>query len=403
MEPKQTDASSARSVRLMTVGIVMVIAVYGMLSNYQSVVLNSVVESYRLSGGGQGIMSSMINIGAVAAFLVAPMMQGRMKKTTMLLLGAGIIATAFVLLGAGRVIAALVAASLLTGIGFGWLDANCNAVMVDLHHEDSAKYLGYLHGGFGVGGLIAPLLIAALLASMNWHAVSYLFGGIIAAVAIVFLLLLAAARKGVPAPAKEPKLTIAGVKAFLLHRRNALMLLATMLYAISQSGFLVWIVRYMTLQYNAESLGSVALSLYWVFGTISRVFAPRLKIRPLVLFLLGVALTCVFQTIGVLSGSAVVMCVAGAAIGLVSGHCVPMILSVASRENPGNSSLIASSFLISIYATNSISPVFLGALASWSGLNVMMLAPAVSAALAAIVVLVLLREERKTASVALAS
>ena len=32
---------------------------------------------------------------------------------------------------------------------------------------------------------------------------------------------------------------------------------------------------------------------------------------------------------------------------------MPMILSVASAENPGNSSLIASSFLISIYATNS--------------------------------------------------
>jgi len=153
----------------------------------------------------------------------------------------------------------------------------------------------------------------------------------------------------------------------------------------------------MTLQYNAESLGSVALSLYWLFGTISRVFAPKLKVRPLVLILVGVALTFVFQVVGVLSGSAVVMCIAGAAIGLVSGHCVPMVLSVANAENPGNSSLIASSFLISIYATNSISPLLMGALASWTSLNTMMLAPAFSAALATIVVLILLRDERKKA------
>jgi len=285
--------------------------------------------------------------------------------------------------------------SLLTGVGFGWVDANCNAVIVDLHHDDSAKFLGFLHGGFGVGALIAPILITALLAFIDWHGVSYLLAAILAVAALVFFVLLNAAKKGVPAPVAEPRLNFAGVKSFLFHRRNALMLVSTMLYAISQAGFLVWIVRYMTLQYTAEPLGSVALSLYWVFGTISRVFAPRLKIRPLVLFLLGVVLTFVFQVVGVLSGSAVVMCVAGAAIGLVSGHCVPMILSVANAENPGNSSLIASSFLISIYATNSVSPLLMGALASWTSLNIMMLAPAVSAALAAIVVVILLRDERK--------
>ena len=180
------------------------------------------------------------------------------------------------------------------------------------------------------------------------------------------------------------------------------MLLANKLYAVTQAGFLVWIVRYMTLQYQAESLGSIALSLYWVFGTLSRFFAPRLRIRPLVLFLLGVALTGVFQTIGVLSGSAVVMCIMGALIGLVSGHCVPMMLSIASRENPGQSSLVASSFLVSIYATNSLSPLLMGALASWTSLNVMMLAPAASAVLAVAVTLLLLRHDRQVSAKQLA-
>ena len=402
MKPTSAGDSSARSVRLLTIGVIAMIATYGLLSNYQSAVLNSVVESYHLTGGMQGIMSSLINIGAVAAFMIAPMLQGRVKKTTMLLLGASILVLSFFLLGSGRTLVQLVAASLLTGLGFGWVDANCNATMVDLHHHDSAKYLGFLHGGFGIGGLTAPLLIGTLLMAMSWHTVSYLLGGLIALAAIAFFVLLSSAKKGVPAPEKEPRLTFAAIKAFLFQRRNALMLLATMLYSVSQAGFLVWIVRYMTLQYNAESMGSIALSLYWVFGTISRVFAPRLKVRPLVLFLLGVALTGVFQTIGVLSGSAVVMCIAGAAIGLVSGHCVPMILSVASADNPGSSSLIASSFLISIYATNSISPVFLGALASWTSLNTMMLAPAVSGALSAIVVMIILHDERKKSAVALA-
>ncbi|HAX40421.1 MAG TPA: hypothetical protein DCY10_06070 [Clostridiales bacterium] len=394
--------ASRRSVRLLTAGVVMLISVYGLLSNYQSVVLNSVVESYRLVGGAQGLMSSMINIGAVAAFITAPMLQGRIRKTTMLLLGAAVLVLSFFLLGAGRAVAALIGACLLTGIGFGWVDANCNAVIVDLHHDKSAKFLGLLHGGFGVGGLIAPILISALLAVMSWHAVSYLMGVLIALAGLAFLLLLAAARKGVPVAKKEQPLTFAAVKAFLFQRKNALMLLATIHYAVAQSGLLIWIVRYMTLRYNAEALGSVALSIYWVCATLSRFFAPRLPIRPLKLFLLGVLLTCVFQAIGVLSGSAVVMCVMSGVIGLVSGHCVPMILSEASSDNPGFSSLIASSFLISIFATNIFAPLFMGALASWAGLDTMMLTPAASAAFSALIVLIILRQERKKRAQALA-
>ncbi|NCB06384.1 MAG: MFS transporter, partial [Clostridia bacterium] len=156
MNAPNANDSSVRSVRLLTIGVIMTISIYGLMNCYQGVVLNNVVESYKLTGGLQGLMPSLTNIGAVIAFLSAPLLQGRIKKTSLMLLGAGIIVLSFFLLGAGRVVAALVFASLLTGIGFGWVDANCNAVMVDLHHDDSVKYLGFLHGGFGVGALIAP-------------------------------------------------------------------------------------------------------------------------------------------------------------------------------------------------------------------------------------------------------
>ena len=89
------------------------------------------------------------------------------------------------------------------------------------------------------------------------------------------------------------------------------------------------------------------------------------------------------------------MCAMGGVIGLVSGHCVPMILSEASLDNPGNSSLIASSFLVSIFATNSFSPLLMGALASWASMYIMMLAPALFALISALVVLIILRGERK--------
>ena len=175
----------------------------------------------------------------------------------MLLIGVGVLVVSFFLLGAARALVGLIAASLLTGVGFGRLDANCNAVMVDLHHDKSAKYLGMLHGGFGVGGLIAPLLIGALLAIVSWHTVRLSnecadrAGG-----SCVHPSALSAREKACPNRQRSSRSRSAGSKRFYFRRKNVLMLLATMLYcAVSQAGFLIWIVRYMTLQYHAEALG----------------------------------------------------------------------------------------------------------------------------------------------------
>lgn len=67
--------------------------------------------------------------------------------------------------------------------------------------------------------------------------------------------------------------------------------------------------------------------------------------RPLKLFVL--ALLCVFQTVGVLSGSPIVMCVMVGIIGLVTGHRAHL-LSEITRGQQGNSALAASATLVSM-------------------------------------------------------
>lgn len=402
MESLRAEADRKRSVRLLTFGVLMMILIFGLVNNYQSVVMNSVVASYHLTGGGQGIMSSMINIGSLAAFLAAPALQGRLKKSTMLLFACLLLVISFFLLGATRAYALMIFACLLAGVGFGWVDTNCNAMMVDLHPVDNAGKLGLLHGAFGIGGLTAPLLITALLAVMSWHGVSYLLSALVACTGVVFLAIVLRSAKGAPPVAPEQKLSLPAVKTFLFRRKNALMLLSAVLYAVLQAGLLIWVVRYMTLQYGAETLGSAALAIYWVFATLSRFFAPRIPLRPIWIFLIGSALAGVVQAIGVLSGSAVVMCVMVGVAGLVSGHCVPMLISEASMSEPGNSALVASSFLMSMCIVRIIVPVFMGFLAEQANLSVMMLMPAVSGVLAAFVAcLVPLCERReKTRSLA---
>ncbi|MEA4870689.1 MAG: MFS transporter [Christensenella sp.] len=400
MEVTPTLARQTRATGALTSGIVLLIAMFGLTNSFQSVVMNRVVDAYHLSGGTQGIMSSMINIGSILAFLAAPLLQGRIKKTTMLLAACVLMAVSFFLLGTNSLFASMMLASVLTGIGFGWIDTNCNAVMVDLHEKDSSSYLGLLHGGFGVGGLIAPILITALLTVISWQRVSLIMGAIVIAAGLIFLLLLSFSARRSPSAAPEKPLTRAAIREFLFHRKNVLMLIAGMLYAITQSGLLIWLVRYMTLRYNAESLGAAALSIFWVCATLSRFFAPRLPIRPLKLFLYGTLLSCVFQTIGVLSGSPVVMCVMVGIIGLVTGHCVPMLISEITAAQTGNTALATSATLVTMCFMRIIFPVLMGMLADWTSVSVMMLTPAVSGALAALFAFLILRYERKSATLA---
>jgi MFS family permease len=400
MNTSEPISAQTRAKRTMSFGILMLIGVFGLTNSFQSVVMNRVVDTYQLTGGAQGIMSSMINLGSILAFFAAPMLQGRIKKTSMLIAACLLLAASFFLLGGTQVFAAMIAASILAGLGFGWLDTNCNAVMVDLHPEDSASYLGLLHGGFGVGSLISPLLITALFAVITWRGVSFVMGAVVAVTAVAFLAILARSKRTTPASAPEQPLTFAATRAFLTKRKNVLMLVSGMLYAITQSGLLIWLVRYMTLQYGAETLGSTALSIYWVCATLSRFFAPRIPMRPLKLFVLGALLSCVFQTVGVLSGSPVVMCVMVGIIGLVTGHCVPMLLSEIARGQQGNSALAASATLVSMCFMRILVPVGMGAIAGAVNISVAMLTPAVSGALAGILALVVLRLEKRETVVA---
>lgn len=402
MEASPILARQKRATNALTAGIVLLIAMFGITNSFQSVVMNRVVDAYHLSGGAQGIMSSMINIGSILAFLSAPLLQGRVKKTTMLLLACVLMVVSFFVLGTNSLYAGMILASILTGIGFGWIDTNCNAVMVDLHKENSSSYLGLLHGGFGVGGLIAPIMITALLTVITWQRVSLIMSGIVVVAGLIFLLLLSFSTKSSASPVREKPLTMAVIREFLFHRKNVLLLVAGMLYAITQSGLLIWLVRYMTLRYNAESLGAAALSIYWVCGTLSRFFAPRLPIRPLKLFLYGTLLSCVFQTIGVLSGSPVVMCVMVGIIGLVTGHCVPMLISEITAAQTGNTALATSASLVTMCFMRIIFPVLMGMLADWTSISTMMLTPAVSGALAALFAYLILRYEHRTTALAIA-
>ena len=383
MEASQSAMDAAKRKRL-TAGILVLIAVYGLTNNFQSVAMNRVVDSFHLTGGSQGIMSSMINVGCMLAMLTAPLLQGRVRKAALLITAALLQTLAFLGLGVTSSYGSMILVSILLGLGFGWLDTSCNSAMVDAHPQNSSFFLGLLHGAFGVGSLISPLLVTALLAALVWQKVSLVMGACCLAGGLVYLFIAPFSFKSDISVKREQPLGAKDILAFLSRKKNLLLLVAGVLYAATQTALTVWLVRYMTLRFQAETLGATALSVYWICATISRFTAPRIRMRPLKLFFWGALLSCLFQAVGVLSGSGVLMCVMVGGVGLVSGQCIPMILGECTAGYEGMTSLPTSVMLFTMCLARILIPVIMGAVCDGVSITAAMLLPVITGLLAAL-------------------
>jgi hypothetical protein len=219
--------------------------------------------------------------------------------------------------------------------------------MVDLHENDSASRLGLLHGGFGVGSLLSPLAITALLAVITWQQISLLMGADVGCrtgfrrdCRRVFprrptgqngTAAFGRNVEGVSAQAQEHP-DPAGRLSVRRHAGRADRL-AGAVYDASLS-----------------SRGARLDCAFHLLGLRDRkpVFAPRIPLRPIKLFLIGILISCAFQIVGVLSGSAAIMCVMVGLIGLVTGMCIPMQVAENAVGQAGNTSLATSALLVTM-------------------------------------------------------
>jgi fucose permease len=104
---------------------------------------------------------------------------------------------------------AVVAAGLLVGLGAGGIDAGINAYAAA---RFPARLVTWLHGAYGLGAMLGPLALTAVLgAGLGWRAGYALVGAALAAMAVAFRLTLdrwseAPPAAGGPAPGPAPAL-----------------------------------------------------------------------------------------------------------------------------------------------------------------------------------------------------
>lgn len=384
--------SNSRVIRIITIAILSALFAYGFVGSISNVLVNEIIDAFSLTGTAQGLSASLMNMGSLIALFVTPLLQGRIRKTKMIVLSGLLQVAALCVAGSAAGFILFATANAVTGIGCGWLDTYANSCIVDLHPQNSTRYLGWLHGIFGVGSLIAPLAIRWILGWSNWRGVYFAFAGVmLLSVGCIAFTSRKVENTGALSNTQESRLTLKEVGAYLTVKRNVLLLLTTVMTNMVQTGLTCWIARYMFLAYGEVALGATCLTLFWIAATASRFVMPRLKLRPLTIVMVGAFCATVLLSGGILSGSAMVMCVAVCLCGFVTGPFMPMLIAECATGYQGKTTLTTSLMMIVGGVARLAVPLLTASVTSAVSATAGMLVPAAFAVLAGVLSLAALR------------
>lgn len=389
--------SNSRVIRIITIAILSALFAYGFVGSISNVLVNEIIDAFSLTGTAQGLSASLMNMGSLIALFVTPLLQGRIRKTKMIVLSGLLQVAALCVAGSAAGFILFATANAVTGIGCGWLDTYANSCIVDLHPQNSTRFLGWLHGLFGVGSLIAPLAIRWILGWSNWRGVYFAFAGVmLLSVGCIAFTSRKVENTGALSNTQESRLTLKEVGAYLTVKRNVLLLLTTVMTNMVQTGLTCWIARYMFLAYGEVALGATCLTLFWIAATASRFVMPRLKLRPLTIVMVGAFCATVLLSGGILSGSATVMCVAVCLCGFVTGPFMPMLIAECATGYQGKTTLTTSLMMIVGGVARLAVPLLTASVTSAVSATAGMLVPAVFAVLAGVLSLAALRTTTTT-------
>jgi len=399
-ETVQNNKKSTAGV--ITTAALVSIFIYSLVVSLPGILINDVVEAFSLEGADEGYMGALTSLGFLISLIFVMLIQGRAKKTTIIAVAFGAQALMLFISGFSPTFFLFCIGCTLVGFSGGFLDTTSNSAIVDVHKKESARYLGYLHGLFGVGSLLAPIAFIWVSRFIDWRGVHYSLA-IASVLVMLFIFVITRSRgeKGTKGTAHEHErehlFTKADLFEYLKVKRNIALVLAGFFSMYTIASVMVWIVRYMTLNYNAAELGALSISIYWICSTINRFFfAQVIKRAPMKFFALGAALSGIFILIGVFSGNPIVFCVMIGLFGLCSGHFIPVLVSECAKGYEGKTTFTTSLVMFLMAIARIVCPILIAYVSTQISLTLGMMLPVTAAFLTLTCGLYAIKREKAT-------
>jgi FHS family glucose/mannose:H+ symporter-like MFS transporter len=273
-------------------------------------------------------------------------------------------------------------AGVFTSIGASSTDVGIQALVLDLFPHARSRALNLLHVAYGVGALMAPLLLAGLVgAGVPWQ---WLMtgSGIAMAVAGVALALTVPPDPVLHASTADVDAARA-VETAARSRRLPLFLLVMAVsitcYVAAEAGVSDWLVRYLAALPLTQA--SLALTLFWGGIAVGRLAFARIGNRldaqrsAAVLAVAGGAMLTVALVLPVSALSPLLF----GAVGLAFGPIFPLMVAAAGTRLPGESATVTGTLVFAAVVGVVIYPPAIGFLSDVIGLQAAMMGTAVMA------------------------
>lgn len=312
-----------------------------------------------------GILTFVYGVGYTTATLSSHWFNERFTNGTNLGAGAGLAAIGLFLGAAAPSWWILVLAMPIFGLGAGRLDAAGNAYIAV---REGPREMGNVHGLFGVGAIIGPLVVTGLIAAgFSWR---LSFGIMGAAFAVTSILVLTLARR-----AEIPTKRSTGDTSRLRITSPVFWALAAFfVYAGVAGSTGVWAFTFLT-EYRgvASGLGGVIVAAYWAAFAASRFLFGAIGDRydPRTLMMGGLVLALVAYVVFWLAPWPIVSTTALLVAGFGHGPFFPVqLLRTRERFGEVRAASVIGFQIAAVNVGGAIFPAAVGILVGWSSLAV---------------------------------
>ncbi len=340
-------------------------------------------------------------LGFALGVMLAGALSGRLGPKFLLMSGMVIMSISGAIIPWTHLFLLLLITQFILGIGFGFLDVSINMTVTLAFHDTLNETLNNLHSAYGIGALVAPLLLSLALQVSHDAILAYLVGS---AVGLAGILLLT--RQHVPSiPKRNEEQQQRGTSippGLFTQILLWLMVLEMFLYIGAELGFSTWIVTAVS-QSAAISLALAApvATVFWLGLTSGRLLGAQAlrrgmlsETRLLYLCIVGGGISGLL--VAFFPGQIGISFSASALVGFFFGPIFPGIMAIASRWFVRALGLVSGVLLTSAGASGMILPVFIGFLIAHVGVNWGMATPAIICLIIILPLSLALRQQRRT-------
>jgi len=365
---------------------------YAMYFNSFGPNAQAAMRFFKIDEAKNGLILTVQSVGCLILTILLGLFGERLHKIRAIAFGLGLMGLAGLCVGlipamrSGSAYALMMGFSVFAGVGFITVDLLMNSVVADVFPAQKDTLLPVVHAFYGVGSMLAPIFVTALVTPERPESFARPYLIIGAAAIPVCLLLLGVSRRVSP---ETPYADMAAIRArarqnpseIFREGKAWLYLLTCFFYLIFQTGVTAWLPTFCqeTRGYDFTAAG-LMVTVYFVGALIIRLLSPVIyrKIsveRFLVLSLLlsaAVFLVFLFVPLPLGAGRLVILL-----LGLLQGAAVPSIVILCCSAFPERTASASSLVVFGVSLAGMAGPALMGYMMERTGyVSAMLLAVA---------------------------